>query len=681
MVPQKQRKIIKLRAQTIRVQKTKQVISGILAALKLVISKFFEMFTAKPLDPVPFLSGPLLTFLLLLTLSATSQVTVPKNLYGIKNPGKEIQKRCLSCQQTLASMPPDVHYGTFVHAGKMYFTIDDPEWFYKLFNGKNDGIAFDIIPRDMYACGKKAEVANSWAYRGNLIRPMYLKEMLQHKFRSEEGYLVIEYGDLPKGFDENAIECNLLILKDKYVCHYSNFYDLQGQKWQLLKLPLMLDSLTEQQNRKREILYNKEWKFIIPFEKNKIEYASEDLKPLYDSLSNNDFKIKSVKIIAYSSVEGPLENNIRLQEDRANSIVKALQALQVDTTIPSGIQASENWVEFLQDIEGSSYSSWKTLSKEEIKKKLEDRKTSYDLEKYLKNHRKAIIQLELQKKVHLLETNPEKVKTLFQSDIEQEKIPEALKLQREIFDNIEANKLSDSLVKEMTIPEKPSFGLLLMNKQAFGYNRSITATKQAAENFRKLQQFLPDNTQLRFNLAVLELQLWANGDSAINGNKLGQDIQKLSKRIDQNLYLRMMLNHSIIQCEKFQQARNYPAKDKAIQYIYRTCPGMALSDEDALSLGKFFVAYAKYDWAEALLIPYAKKIDVLEDLIFYYINLTIVKPKVTSTQTYRSIMLNAINRNKARYCKLFDPFGKGGISFQLLENEYLRKTYCENCNK
>lgn len=604
---------------------------------------------------------------------------VPKNLYGIKNPAKETSRFCGACMKTLASLPVDVHYGTFVQNGILYFTIDNPDWFYKIFNAKYDGFAFDIIRRDQYECGKPIETANSWAYRGTLLKPLYVKDMKDKIFETEQGYLIVEYGKLPAGYDENLIECNLLIIKNKYLCHYANFYDLRGQKWQLLKMPLLLDSLTEQQNKKREVLYNKEWKFIIPFEKNKIEYAAEDLKPLYDSLLHNDFTIKSINIMAFSSVEGPLDNNIRLQENRAQSIVQALQQLQVGDSIPSKIEASENWVEFLDDIETSNYSSWKTLSKEEIKKKLEDRKTSYDLEKYLKNHRKAILHLELQKKVHVLDTNENKVQRLFEATLAEDKVQEALKLQHEIFDNIEANKLSDSLIRQMVIPDKPSLGMLLMNQEAFGYNRNITATKDAEQSFLRLQKIIPANKQLKFNLAVLQIQLLYSGDSTINPDKLGQQIQALSGKIDKNMYLRMMINYSILQCERYQKVRNYAGKDKAIQYIYKTCPTMALSDEDALSLAKFYVAYAKYDWAEALLLPYARKIDALEDLIFFYINLTIVKPRVTSTQIYRSIMLNAINRNKDRYCHLFDAFGKGGISFQLLENEYLRKTFCENC--
>ena len=44
-------------------------------------------------------------------------------------------------------------------------------------------------------------------------------------------------------------------------------------------------------------------------------------------------------------------------------------------------------------------------------------------------------------------------------------------------------------------------------------------------------------------------------------------------------------------------------------------------------------------------------------------------------------MLNAINMNNDRFCKLFSSSLSDGVTFQLLENEYLRKTYCENCNK
>ena len=125
--------------------------------------------------------------------------------------------------------------------------------------------------------------------------------------------------------------------------------------------------------------------------------------------------------------------------------------------------------------------------------------------------------------------------------------------------------------------------------------------------------------------------------------------------------------------------RKYMEKDKTVKYIYDNYSLLNLNDKDALSLSQYFVAYHKYDWAERLLAKYAIKIDVEEDLLFYYINLTIAQPKTTASKPYRAIMLNAINLNRERFCAIFKPFGKGGISFQLLDSDYLKKTYCENC--
>ena len=74
-------------------------------------------------------------------------------------------------------------------------------------------------------------------------------------------------------------------------------------------------------------------------------------------------------------------------------------------------------------------------------------------------------------------------------------------------------------------------------------------------------------------------------------------------------------------------------------------------------------------------------VDVEEDLLFYYLNLTIVDQSLTRKTAYRSIMLNAININKKRYCDLFKVGSDGGITIQLLENNFLKKTYCENCER
>lgn len=97
-------------------------------------------------------------------------------------------------------------------------------------------------------------------------------------------------------------------------------------------------------------------------------------------------------------------------------------------------------------------------------------------------------------------------------------------------------------------------------------------------------------------------------------------------------------------------------------------------------MAKYFVGYQKYTWAIALLKPYLNDIHTSEDLLFYYLNLTIIDSKMVGTASYRTLMLNAINKNQSRFCELFNATFDGGVTFQLLDNLYLRETYCENCN-
>ena len=80
-----------------------------------------------------------------------------------------------------------------------------------------------------------------------------------------------------------------------------------------------------------------------------------------------------------------------------------------------------------------------------------------------------------------------------------------------------------------------------------------------------------------------------------------------------------------------------------------------------------------------LLEAKSRRIDIDEDLLFYYLNLTMINKQLTQDQDYRTVLLNAFNMNPERFCTLFNSIENGGVTFQLLEDEYLRTTYCESC--
>ena len=125
--------------------------------------------------------------------------------------------------------------------------------------------------------------------------------------------------------------------------------------------------------------------------------------------------------------------------------------------------------------------------------------------------------------------------------------------------------------------------------------------------------------------------------------------------------------------------RAFQEKNRTLSMIEIKYRSQKMTDIDVLHLAQYFVQYNAYEKAIQLLHPYVIKIDVDEDLLFYYLNLTIIDKQLTSKTFYRDIMTNAQNINQKRFCHLFDTFGTGGITFQLLDNLYLKRKYCEVC--
>ena len=199
---------------------------------------------------------------------------------------------------------------------------------------------------------------------------------------------------------------------------------------------------------------------------------------------------------------------------------------------------------------------------------------------------------------------------------------------------------------------------------------------------KELENLLPDDGHIKYNICAIKFKIWLSGQEIIEPDEFKKEINKLSTfGIAGSLEKRMLINYHIVMCEYYMYMGDYLNKDKALKYIYNNYKYVPLSDFDYLSLAQYFTSYARYDWAIKLLEHKVNKIDVDEDLLFYYLNLTIIDNKLTNKSSYRTIMLNAINLNIERFCNFFNPVEKDGITFQLLENEYLKNTYCENCLK
>ena len=621
-----------------------------------------------------------LSLLILLSLN----YTLAQGNYGIIFPKSESERNraCRNCFSAFQQKPKEVNFTIKNDNGNLYFHTNDKSWFNSLFKSDTDGIAIDVVSKDMYDC--TIETIKTDQIRGELLRPVYASRLKSGlKSIGENSYRVL-VGKLPDNLKNKELEYNMLFLGNKTLCRYQIIYDIKAYKWDLLDMGMYLDSISFKNEKVADIedesfqIKYKTLRFKIPFEKNKTQYSSADIKPVYDSLNLTNFNIKTINIKAYSSIEGGLERNIELQQERANSIAKAIQSYQ-KPNIKTTISSSENWVEFLNDIEGTKHENLKALSKSELKSKLVGA-FSQDMEPYLKNHRKAIITLELERKDIYKAKSTTELVGLFNSSIKDGKLDEAAQIQNSIFEKLKNKEVSPNILKNMEIPAQLKFIDFLNNNSAIKYQldqKQLIIVRNELEALKKLEA---KNPKVRYNLVALKFLIWRHNIEPVNDDTFKSEIYALkSFGIDQQLIDRMMINYHIIKSEKYMRERDYKNKDKSVNYITNAYKKVSLSDFDYFSLAQYLVYYANTDKAAELLTKKARSIDVDEDLLFYYLNLTLTDNELTKTDAYRAIMLNAINLNSKRYCKIFNAVENGGVTFQLLANDYLRRSYCESC--
>ncbi|MDT7830835.1 hypothetical protein RQM59_00495 [Flavobacteriaceae bacterium S356] len=619
----------------------------------------------------------------LLFLLFTSPWIEAQNNYGILFP-TDVQRsqKCRYFTQVFQQKPKEVRFGIKVENNQLFFEINDKKWFDQLFKKSGDGMAIDVVSKSRYAC--EISTVKKQQIRGTLLKPVFAKQLRKGLRPTKNKLYRVRVGSLPSGTEKDVLEFNILFLNNKTLCQYYWIYDLESYPWDLLDMGMYLDSLVYSRKKvmstkDKFIMKYKTLTFTIPFEKNKSVYAAEDIKPLYDSLRLTDFNIKKINIRAYASVEGSLKRNVELQEQRANSIAAAMQSFQ-KPTIVTEINSSENWVEFLNDITGTSYEDLKALSKEQVKKKLVGTVSSA-LEPYLKRHRKAVITLQLDKKDKYKEMTVSTLTGLFSTAIAEDKIPEALEIQNSIFDKLKGKETPPDLLTQMSVPKQLKYVPILNKNSMFKFSRDDRFSLIVLNELLQLEKLAPKSKKVKYNITVAKFKLWRFNHQSVKEKDLKNQILSLKKHgITQSLIDRMLVNFHIIKAEKLMRQRNYKVKDVSVRYIQKNYKKFPLTNYDYLSLAQFFSFYSNVSAAVELLEEKARDITIDEDLLFYYLNLTLINKQLTQSSDYRTSMLNAINMNKERFCKIFNSIIDGGVTFQLLENEYLRKTYCENCS-
>jgi len=608
-------------------------------------------------------------------------------MYNIKYNKTTFVKNCIQCKKEINDIPDEVRYNISRDGlDDLYFITNSKKWFRKTFKNRRDGIAVNVVPKDIYDCSKK-ELNKSEELNGDLLPPVYLKKLKKNIVLDKNGGILIYLYKLPSEYQNKELEFNVAQIRNRYLCDIHKAIGIDYNRWKLLDMGFFFDSITYQTNldsllqiKNKYLLLSKQQQFEITFKQDHSDYDSLDIRPLYDSLNISDYFIDSIQISAYASVEGPLWRNLELQKERALSFIDALQYYQ-DPAIKKTIVTDENWTEFNKDLIYTPFTYLLDLDRNEIREELKDKQLMADLEPYLQNHRKAICILSLKRRECYDSISFSKLKNEFAKSLLQNDFGQALDIQNAIFNKIRNKILPASSINELEIPQKKEYSLFLNRREVLKYLINPENILTIYNELLALKQYLPNDLRLKYNICVFKFLLWQMGESSINTSTIKNEISELHDLgLQDNLTKRLLINYEIMRSEYFMQREMYKEKDKSLNFIFKQYKNIPLIDSDYLNLVKYFVSYAKDDWALDVLKDKVKFIDVSEDLLFYYLNLTIANFNDTESTEYKTLLLEALRRNKLRFCNQFNSNENGGVTFQMLGNNFLRRIYCNECN-
>ena len=620
--------------------------------------------------------------------SLRNQLSVPYTTkkYGLKPYDSKICKRCDKYRNI-----GNLYRGLYIKDGYVYFKYDKYKELKKLLKNPGDGLAIDFIQKEQYPCDKPNIVDFRLISKGILtkrVKPSKLeKNNLIEDEKERKNKIDVKLAPVPSNISD--FEINLLVIIDKHVCRViSPFFDDEAAVEFVKEIELLADTIVVGAPPYTPLVEKSRLEFIVPFERNKYEYKPEDIEPLIKKLDEPDFVINRLTVEAYSSIEGTDEANRMLQRKRAESIVETLKKRQKVKFI-SNIVTDYNVEDFKRDIKGTQWEKLANMSVKEIQDYIAKNDLQKQLEPILQKHRYARVIMDIT--YRLDEENEEKyVLNRFNRNVKENNLIQALAIQKYIFKKVLARKYSERAVYGQEIPEKPEYAGLLMNKlwlsgllmnklwlEKFVKNHELN--EEYCQRIAKLHELAPDNIYIRYNHYYCRVMF-----DEFKTDKQLMDLQNdISSLYSTGLKRRTVdLLNLEFQFKKIQllDTLDIPsplllASLDTIKYIYKLTE---TNWQNSLKLAYIFMGQKDYEFAAKLLEPYINKENVFDELLFTYISVCSHLPHKYSSPKFTLAMQKAAEIDPNRFCSLYK---KKKISFQSLENPFIKELYCKVCKQ
>jgi len=548
-----------------------------------------------------------------------------------------------------------------------------------------DGIAIDLVQRSQFISADYNIVDNNLANKGIMSKVIYRDKFFKKnllltknkKANRKQKEIQVQVGTFDKRIS-GPYEINLIIVQDGKICKsvsrgYTETAIVESNTpIGLMPWPNSRGLKPAFEPRSESSLLN----MMIPFEKNKFEFKQEDIQPFIKALNEPDFIIDGLYVYAYSSIEGDSAENSKLQQKRAESVVKVLQSFQKNKILPS-IQTKDSWNLFVIENEEGKYADLVNLGKQKAIKKINnDKNLEKELEPILVRERFAEIIMDI-----TYDVSGEKEKKFstiqFNKAIQYKNQNQAYKIIEFIGKRMAEGRYSQELLDSLRIEENTENIGILNNLVYTKYQISNSVEEEDAATFDRLIKLEPSNPMLKYNRLFCQLKLDSNAGNAEHQAQVQADIDALYGKLDSNYVNGLNIEWQFKIMETFDTLKNAETLiDACITRIKSFYKIKDASWQNGLKLAYVFSRAKDYNYAASILEPYLKMKDVSENLIFTYISYASRIPEKYYSRTFARALVLAQEKNPSRYCKLFgEPF----MTFQVLENRDVKRVYYLNC--
>jgi hypothetical protein len=605
-------------------------------------------------------------------------LTVP---YSTKSQGlKPYDKKiCKKCERIMNI--EDLYEGITITDDNIIFKTDQLRTLKKLFKESKDGLAIDIVQKEQYDCSGPAVVDNTLINKGVLLKPMFKSALYKkniYKDQKKIKLFEVTLGKLPENITGD-FEINLLIVQKGIVCRsISKSYIDKGIPSLTMDLSLLRDSTAiKLDSAYYPTAENSTITFRVPFEKNKYTYKQEDIEPFLKALNEPDFSINEVLIAAYSSIEGSDADNQKLQQKRAESISDALKQRQ-KRPIKTTITTSNNWEQFMNDFQDTKWKDLVGMEAQAANEYILRNNLLKQVEPILAKHRYAEIILGITYDIR----GPKEqffVTTKFRRAVEADDPQEAFGIMNYIIQQVIAKKYTEDAITGLVIPDGKAWAPLLSNKVVMeAYLKGKSPNEDQCNILEKVYNYDKKNSVYNFNHLIC---------GVVNTDFTNMEqINTVQSSVDE-LYNNPKLNKKMV------DALNQELQFKIIEAADSLDPSgnLALKCRDkikgivnmkeinwynALQLAYLFLKHKDYAFSATLLEMYLNNKDVSADYLFTYMSVCTHSQARVMSNRFANAAERASKLDKEKFCKLFFS---GRASFQMMDNPFVKDSYCKAC--